>query len=145
VTFRVVPSVPVDVGGASYVQVVQPQASELFARIREGRPLERLGVELAGTPLSPANITVRILDAASNGKASQVTAYLQKAGFVVLAPQPAPSHYSTSVVLWGPARRKAEQVVLAYLNGLPHKFSRAQTRGVDVAVVIGPDFQGVDF
>jgi LCP family protein required for cell wall assembly len=144
VTFRVVPAVPVEIGGVSYIQLVQPQASELFDRIRTGRPLGRLGVELAGTPLSPANITVRILDASSNGKAGQVMTYLQKAGFVVLAPEPAPSQYTTSVVLWGRARRKAEQVVLAYLNGLPEKFSRFQTMGVDVVVVIGPDFEGID-
>jgi LCP family protein required for cell wall assembly len=144
VTFRVVPAVPVEIGGVSYIQMVQPQASKLFDRIRTGRPLGRLGVELAGTPLSPANITVRILDASSNGKAGQVMTYLQKAGFVVLAPEPAPSQYTTSVVLWGRARRKAELVVLAYLNGLPDKFSRFQTMGVDVAVVIGPDFKGID-
>jgi LCP family protein required for cell wall assembly len=144
VTFRVVPAVPVDIGGISYVQLVQPQASDLFTRIRTGKTLGRLGVELAGTPISPANITVRLYDAGSNGKAAQVMAYLQKAGFVVQAPEPASSAYTTSVVLWRPAGRQAEQVILAYLNGLPHKFDRHATSGADVAVVIGPDFQGTD-
>ncbi len=144
VTFRVVPAVPVDINGVSYVQLVEPQASELFSRIRAGRPLGRLGVELAGTPISPANITVRLYDAASNGKAALVMAYLQKAGFVVRAPEPAPSTYPSSIVLWRPAGRQAEQVILAYLNGLPHKFDRHATTGADVAVVIGPDFEGID-
>lgn len=145
VTFRVVPALPVDIGGISYVQLVQPQADVLFARIRAGKTLGRLGLESALTPISPANITVRILDAASGGKAAEVMTYLQKAGFVVLVPEAAPPGYTTSVVLWGPGRFRAQEVVTAYLNGLPHKLDGRRTRGVDVSVVIGPDFQGVDF
>jgi LCP family protein required for cell wall assembly len=144
VSFRVVPAVPIDIGGESFVQLVQPQASDLFARIRSGKPLGRLGIELPGTPLSPANITVRVFDAASNGKAAQVISYLQKAGFVVQGPETSPTSYTSSVVLWRPAGRQAEQVILAYLNGLPHRFDRHATSGVDVAVVIGPDFKGVE-
>ena len=145
VTFRVVPSVPVDIGGESFVQLVQPLANELFARIRAGKSLGQLGMELPGTPISPANITVRVFDAASNGKASQVIAYLRKAGFVVKGPEPSPSRYTSSKVLWRASRREAEQVILAYLNGLPPVVDRRSTKGVDVAVVIGPDFQGIDF
>jgi LCP family protein required for cell wall assembly len=145
VTFRVVPAVPLDIGGISYVQLVQPQASVLFARIRARGSLGRLGLESALTPISPANITVRIFDAGSGGKAAQVMTYLQKAGFVVLAPEAAPAIYHTSVVLWGPGRFRAQEVVTAYLNGLLHKFDGRRTRGVDVAVVIGPDFQGIEF
>jgi LCP family protein required for cell wall assembly len=145
VMFRVVPAVPVDIGGISYVQMIQPDASDLFARIRAGKALGSLGEESVGTPLSPANITVRIFDAASGGKAAQVMTYLRKAGFVVLTPVPAPSKYPKSIVLWVRSRRQAQEVVTAYLNGLPHKVDRFRTRGVDVAVVIGSDFEGIDF
>jgi hypothetical protein len=74
-----------------------------------------------------------------------VIAYLRKAGFVVKGPEPSPSRYTSSKVLWRASRREAEQVILAYLNGLPPVVDRRSTKGVDVAVVIGPDFQGIDF
>jgi LCP family protein required for cell wall assembly len=144
VHFRVVPAVPVDIGGVSFVQLVNPQASQLFARIRTGRPLGRLGLEAVGTPISPANITVRVYDANSGGKAQQVAAYLQKAGFVVVGPAPAPSTATTTVLLWWRTKQKQELVVSAYLTGVPIQADRRHTRGIDVAIVVGPDFQGIE-
>jgi LCP family protein required for cell wall assembly len=145
VLFRVVPAAPVDIGGISYVQLVQPQAKQLFDRIRTGRSLGRLGIEVLGTPISPANITVRLYDANSGGKVGEVAAYLEKAGFVVLEPEPAPSVFTTTVLLWGAGRAGQEQVVSAYLTGVPVRFDRLRTHGVDVTLVIGPDFKGIEF
>jgi polyisoprenyl-teichoic acid--peptidoglycan teichoic acid transferase len=146
VLFRVVPAVPVDIGGVSYVQLVEPQASELFQKMAAGQPLGQLGVEELATPISPANITVRVYDANSGGKAGQLVAYLQKAGFVVeVAPGPAPKSFTKTIMLWGPQRQNQEQVVSAYLPGIPIRFERVHTKGVDVAVVVGPDFKGIEF
>jgi LCP family protein required for cell wall assembly len=145
VLFRVVPAVPVDIGGISYVQLVQPQASQLFQKMRTGQPLGQLGVEELATPISPANITVRVFDANSGGKVQQLVAYLQKAGFVVeLAPGPGPRAFTKTIVLWGPRRAGQEQVLSAYLPGIPIKFERVHTKGVDVVVVVGPDFKGIE-
>jgi LCP family protein required for cell wall assembly len=144
VTFRVVPAVPVDVGGVSYVQLVQPQASALFERIRSGRALGRFGIEARGTPISPANITVRVYDANSGGKVDQVVAYLQKAGFVVVGPKPAPSVYDTTVLLWSRAHLAQELVVAAYLPGVPIHTDKRAIRGVDAAIIVGADFEGID-
>jgi LCP family protein required for cell wall assembly len=145
VSFRVVPAVPVDIGGSSFVQLVQPQASQLFQRIRAGKPLGRLGIEAAGTPISPANVRVQIYDAASGGKAQQVAAYLQKAGFVVLPAQPAPAEFTETELLWRQQRNREEQVVSAYLTNVPVHSNKLALKGVDVILVIASDFEGIEF
>jgi len=142
INFRVVPAIPVTIGGISYVQLVEPQASELFQKIRNGQDLGILGRESLLTPISPANITVKVLDANSGGKAQQVVSFLEKAGFAVLVPQPAPAGVTTTELLWGLHRSNEEQVVAAYLTGLPVKFNKRVTVGADVTVVVGPDFAG---
>jgi LCP family protein required for cell wall assembly len=145
VSFRVVPAVPVDIGGTSYVQLVQPQASQLFQRIRTGKPLGRLGIEAAGTPISPANVRVQIYDAASGGKAQEVAAYLQKAGFAVLSLQPAPAEFTRTELLWRLRRNREEQVVSAYLPNVPVRSNKLALKGVDVILVIASDFEGIEF
>src|SRR5262249_55646945 len=63
VEFRVVPATPVTIGGVDYVQLIQPNASRLFQRIRLGKPLGNIGRESIGTAISPANVTVQVYDA----------------------------------------------------------------------------------
>src|SRR5207249_8748029 len=63
------------------VVIADPPAKLLFKRLREGRPLGGIGKELALTPPSPANIKIRVYDAASGGKAARVNDYLQESGF----------------------------------------------------------------
>jgi LCP family protein required for cell wall assembly len=144
VAFRVVPSVPVDINGVSYVQMVQPRARILFYRIRQGRDLGSYGKAIVSTPISPAQITIRLLDAGSGGKAQQVQAYLQKAGFVVLPVAPAPANITSTRLLYGEGRGKQEAVVSSYLATVPVVFDAAAASGADVTVVIGSDFKGIE-
>lgn len=140
VIFRVVPSVPEEVDGVSYLRLVEPDASELFRRMREGRPLGPYGRALPLTALSPANITVRVLDAGAGERAREVADYLTRAGFVVAGPEPAPPRFRESVVVARPRRATEREVVSTYLPGVPLKLGRLVTQGVDVAVVVAPDF-----
>ena len=139
-----VPATPVTIGGVDYVELVQPQASQLFQRIRQGRDLGNLGKEAPGTPLSPANIVVRVLDANSGGKAQAVASFLQRAGFVVLPVLPAPSDLTKSEILTRPRTGNAGQVVASYTSfNLPIIRDSTRTSGSDVTLVIGRDFRGL--
>ena len=51
--FRVVPSVPQEIDGVSYVVAQEEEADRLFAALRDGRPLGQLGLTLAQTLPSP--------------------------------------------------------------------------------------------
>lgn len=140
VYFRIVPAVPIQVGGVDYLQLLEPQASRLFARMREGRPLGIYGREAPLTPLSPANVTVQVLDANSGGRAAQVVRYLQRAGFVVLPLKPAPPDLTRSEILWGHREAKPKEVVATYLPSLDVVNDQTHTIGSIVTVVATSDF-----
>jgi hypothetical protein len=144
VTFRIVPSVPVAINGVDYVQLLQPQAGHLFTRLRQGRAPGDLGVDAPLTRISPANVTVQVLDAGAAGASQRVASYLQRAGFVVLPIEPAPAELTTSEILWNVQSAEEKEVVASYLTLVPPKRDRAHTTGATVTVVIAPDFQGIE-
>lgn len=84
--FRVVPGAPTTIyppsypGGISIVRM-DPSAEALFRAIREGRPLGELGKALPDTEISPANITVAVVDRVSGGTALDVLTKLGEGGF----------------------------------------------------------------
>jgi LCP family protein required for cell wall assembly len=144
VYFRIVPAVPVPIGGVDYLQLLEPQASRLFARLRNGQPLGNLGREAPLTPLSPANVTVQVLDANSGGRAAQVIQYLQRAGFVVLPVKPAPPELNQPVILWGHREYKPKEVVATYLPSLDVVYDQVHTVGTIVTVVVTPNFPPIE-
>lgn len=143
VEFRTVPAIPVEIDGVSYVELIEDGAEKLFDRIRRGAPLGTIGRQAPGTPLSPANVTVRVLDAGSGGQAEEVATYLRRAGFVVLAVEEAPPELDESVLLFrAPAEREA-RVVGSFLATLPRLFDEEHTQKREITVVIAPDFLGL--
>jgi hypothetical protein len=144
VTFRVVPAVPIVIGGVDYLRTLEPQASKLFERMREGLPLRDLGSASILTPLSPANVAVRLFDAASEGMVDEVADYLSRAGFAVQEVEPAPPGLTTSMILWGTGATVEKELVASYLEDLPIRVDRRGLEHGQVAVVIGPDFQGIE-
>jgi len=144
IDFRVVPSTPVTIGGVDYLQLVQPDASQLFDRMKRNLALGRLGKVSVSTPLSPANVIVRVLDAHSGGKAAAIASFLQRAGFVVLPVEAAPTDLTMSEILARPGTYDAGQVVASYTSfSLPIIRDRTHTSGTDVTLVVGPDFKGI--
>jgi len=128
-----------------YVQLIQPDATTLFSRILQGKRLGNIGVELPGTAVSPANITVRIFDANSGGKAQTVFTFLQQAGFVVLPVEPAPAGFSASEILYRSGEIDQARVVASYTNSnMLLKQDANNTAGVDCTIVIGADFRGIE-
>ena len=144
VHFRIVPSVPAEIGGVSYLEVLQPQAKALFHRLRVGAALGVIGRAAPGTALSPANVRVKVLDAGSTRSAHVVANYLRRAGFLVLPVEPAASRMTRTAVLWDAANFEERKVVAAYLSAVPLREVRRQPSGADITVVIGRDFRGVE-
>ena len=144
VAFRIVPSVPVQIGGVDYLQLEEPQAGILFDRIGKGLRLGSLGITAPLTALSPANVTVKVLDAASGGAAQRVAGYLQRAGFVVAPVQQAPSGLTKSQILWSATSATQKVVVSSYLTLFPTKRDSQHATGITVTVVVGPDFPGIE-
>lgn len=144
VDFRVVPGTTGTVGPLSVVLPVQPDAGELFRRLRDGERLGDLGKGLPLTPPSPANVRVRVLDAASGGKATEVSGYLARAGFAVLDRQPAVElPVEGPAILFRPGAEDEALVVQRFLPGLDlARASRGILGAVDVGVVIGADYRG---
>lgn len=143
VFFRIVPAVPVQVNGVDYVRLLEPHATLLFDRMRNGTPLGGVGREAPLTPLSPANVTVQVLDANSGGGAEEVIGYLRKAGFVVLPVKPAPAELTRTAILWGRRQANLKEVLSAYLSSLDVVQDESHTKGRAVVVVVASDFQGI--
>jgi hypothetical protein len=81
-----VPTIPEGIYDAdgtyvSVVKMIQPDADELFRRLREGRPLGELGTDLAQTPPSPANIVTSVVSSGAGPEADEVLTVLTEGGF----------------------------------------------------------------
>jgi hypothetical protein len=139
VLFRALPATPVTINGEDFVQLIEPQASKLLERIRDGKPLGQIGVEATGTPISPADITVHVQDASSGGKAQAVANYLQKAGFVVDV-EPASVGVTADRIYWGHGFGKQPKVVQSYLVNMLILRDDALVQGSQIVVVVGPRY-----
>lgn len=151
VEFRAVPGTPTVVypsWSPSGLDVVQmdPVDQQIFARIREGKPLGTLGQVLAGTPTSEANIVVPIIDHNSGGTATGVETVLTNAGFDIT---PGVIDYATfgadvkgSVIVYKPGHESEAQVVRKYLSNLTiAQAPKGALKGSPVAVFITGGFQ----
>jgi LCP family protein required for cell wall assembly len=147
VQFRIVPAVPLaPIDGIDYLQLEQPQASQLFERIRDGKRLGQVGVTALLTSVSPANVTVQVMDANSGGHAEEVQQVLQQAGFVVRPLEQAPPELTTSEILYRTDTQSVDfkEVVASYLTLFPVRRDRTHTTGSIVTVVVGADFPGFE-
>ena len=138
--FRVVPSVPQEIEGVSYVVAEQAEADRLFEALANGRPLGKLGLTLAQTLPSPGVITVRVFG--DGDAAAEVARTLRFAGFVVLPVVEPPLAYDESQVLYsrglGPRR---DRLAGYFAEDLPQTEVEDGVLGeADVAVVVGPDW-----
>src|SRR5919109_1334457 len=125
--------------------VVDPEADELFRRIRHGRPLGEVGATLPQTPPSPANIVVAVQDQGS-ANANAVFDLLTDGGFdtspgTVEASPDVP--VKGSVILYRQGEEAKARVVGSYLRDLeivgaaPEAFPSDE----EVAVVVGRNYE----
>jgi hypothetical protein len=145
VEFRAVPGIAGFEGNLS-VLFPDPVAEQIFARIRQGKPLGTLGENLAGTAPSEANIVVPVVDHDSGGTADEVEQILADAGFDI---SPGVSDYATygadikgSVIAYKPGQQSDAEVVRKYFPNLRLLEVPDDTlKGSPVAVFIAGGFQ----
>ena len=150
VDFRTVPGNPyaTEHTAAGTVDVVQlePQAKELFRRLRLGLPLGNLGLSTTQTPPSPAVIGVQIVDAGSNGVVAKVQPIVDNAGFDDQGVTTKDRFGVTgSAIVFAPDEqgKAAADVLKGYLGNVPEVQAKpGQLHDNDVALIVAPDYAG---
>lgn len=146
VEFRTVPGLAAQVGAKSVLRM-DPAAKEIFAAIRQGRPIGTAGTRLINTPPSEAGTTVAVVDARSGDAASDVQALLSDAGFDVAPgfwrPEDVPIDATGPAIVFRPGTSAHAQVVGAYFPDLPLVES-TDLRGADVAMWIDRSYEVVE-
>jgi LCP family protein required for cell wall assembly len=138
VDLRVVPSVPQEIDGVSYVVAEQPEARSLFRALREGRPLRRLGTFQPLTRISPGVIRVRVLSIGSGEAATEAESLLRRAGFIVLPGRAAPPSLDAPAILYRTRAEERAETVSGFFRRLPVRPGRPSLfSGEDVIVVVG--------
>jgi anionic cell wall polymer biosynthesis LytR-Cps2A-Psr (LCP) family protein len=122
---------------------VDPSAQQLFAALREGRPLPaQTGVAFGGgVSISEANIELPVVDHSSGGKAAGVETIASQAGFIIasgIIPYATfGSGVKGSVIAYAPGHQDEASVVSKYFGSLPLKrVSASQIAGYHVAVFV---------
>ena len=151
--FRTVPSSPGWEGELSVVHM-NPEAQQLFARLRADRPLGDLGKTAGETPPSPAVIGTAVYDRRSLGVATDVFVVLLKSGFNIgyaLTPFPVSDlpgevPVTGSAILYDPGSVDGEAMAQVVRGYLPNLEIVPATRdllpeGVNVAVVVGANYE----
>ncbi|MGH2635893.1 MAG: LCP family protein [Actinomycetota bacterium] len=145
--FRTVPTVPGWEGELSIVRMVEPDADELFTRIRDGKPLGELGTELLQTAPSPANISTAVYDRDGNAVALEVLGVLTDGGFItipeVLDGSAIDASGSGSMILFREGEDAAAAVVRTYFPNMDVMSvpPGALPNGEDVALVVSRNYE----
>ncbi|MGH2683601.1 MAG: LCP family protein, partial [Actinomycetota bacterium] len=143
VDLRVVPSVPEDIDGISYVIAEQPETRKLFRAMELGKPLRDLGSVQLGTRVSPGVIEVWVLDAGAPEAAAEAESRLRRAGFVVRGVREAPPRLRASAILFRSGAEARARTLSGYFPDLPQREARAPVlAGADAVLVIGADWAG---
>jgi LCP family protein required for cell wall assembly len=122
---------------------LDPADGKLFAAIRNGTPLPSdIGTTVPLTPISPANVTVEVVDAGNSGAANDVESTLSEAGFDVapgIVQGNPPKSVTKAAVMYAPNRLSEAQVVHSFFPGLP--LIEVKKLDVPVAVVVPHGYQ----
>ncbi len=154
VDFRVVPSTTagITVNGQylSIVKMIQPEADQLFSRLRSGQPLGDLGLTQEQTAPSPAIIRVGVYDRHSQGAAQTVYNTLTEGGFDTSLPVQDASMLGKKVPVKGsailydggaPDGLAMADVVHGFLSNLQEIAApKHELGGAAVAIVVGPGY-----
>ena len=138
---RVIPSLPRTIDEVSYVVAEQPETRTLFRRLAAGRPLGDLGQVLVQTPVSPAQVSVVVLQAGALADARHAEGLLRRAGFRVLGRVQASGAGGRTQILHVAEAVDRAQVVLGYFPGLPLRQVAPELLGAaEVGVLVGDDY-----
>jgi LCP family protein required for cell wall assembly len=137
VEFRSVPGTAAMEGSKSVVRM-DPSAREIFAAIRDGRPITGVGTELIQTAPSEANTTVAVIDVGNAAGAGEVEDVLSRAGFDIspgVVPGSLPKGVTGVAIVYQPGQEDYARVAQAYFPGSPMKELK-DLRAAPVAIVV---------
>ena len=109
---------------------MDPSAEELFAALRDGKPLPKVGTTQAGIEPSAATITVPVVDHDSGGVAAEVHQVLADAGFIapgLVEFASVGADVKGSVIAYEPGHDVEANVVAKYFPGLKLVEAKAGT------------------
>jgi LCP family protein required for cell wall assembly len=116
---------------------LDPADEKLFAAIRNGTPLPDIGTTLPVTPITPANVTVEVVDTGNSSAATDVESTLSEAGFDVapgIVQSKMPKGVTKAAIAYAPNKLANAQVVHSFFPGLP--LIEVKSLDVPVAVVV---------
>jgi LCP family protein required for cell wall assembly len=141
VDFRVVPSQPQYLAGASYAIPFAGQSAALFDAIKSGAALPDYGKQ--GSAITPSSVTATILNGTTTpGITAQAQTELQAAGYVVAGTGVADAtNYAATIVYYTPGSvDKASLVAQAYGEAQVQPLPPQIHASSDVVVVLGQDY-----
>jgi LCP family protein required for cell wall assembly len=142
VEFRAVPGTGGTRDGKSVV-LMDPAAKQIFAAIRDGKPLGDIGTTLLNTPPSEANTTVAVIDDGAGSRADDVETLLANAGFDIspgIVQGSAPAGTGDAAIVYRPGKDAYAGVVHTYFPDLSLVASKDLT-GAPVAVVLTSSYR----
>lgn len=134
VEFRAVPGTNAMVGSSAVV-LMDPSAEQIFAAIRDGKPITGVGTQLEVTPPSEANTSVAVIDAGGGDAAQEVEDTLTNAGFNItpgIVSGVAPKGVKGAAILYRPGDAAYADVVSKYFPGL----QVVEVKGLEESVAI---------
>jgi len=146
--FRTVPS---ELDSQGYHLEITSEGQKFLDMLRQGEDLGDLGTSLAYQPPSPAEISVRVYDDASERHAQDdvYDAQLSRSGFKLMAADAEPAGDLAglgTVILYNDGQKEAAEVVAGYVPGVKVKAaSEGQLpEDTDVGVVVDVDYVHMD-
>jgi len=121
---------------------LDPADEKLFAAIRNGTPPPEIGTTLPITPITPANVTVAVVDAGNSAAANEVESTLSEAGFDVspgIVAGKLPKRVTKAAIAYAPGKDAYAGVVHSYFPGLP--MVEVKSLQTPVAVVVPRGYQ----
>lgn len=140
VEMMTLPAVNANVGGASVLQVKQPDAKETIDRF-----LGKVQDPEQPANIPPSSISVRVLNGSGvSGQATQTAGDLKEAGFVISGTGDAKSFgNATTTIRYAKGMKDKASVVASYVSGAKQMVEDTTLRGVDVVLVTSSSFGGI--
>lgn len=140
------PTVDARVGDAAVLRLKQPEARQVIDHfLGKEPPTATPGGTQVVPNISPSRVRVRVLNGSgAQGQAGQAAQALQTAGFNLAGTGDAENDgYTESVIRYGRGQEDKAQLLKAYLGGGAKVEEDNTLRGVDLALVTGSTFTGV--
>ena len=142
VDFRSVPGTSAMEGTLSVVKM-DPQAEQIFAAIRDSKPISDVGVELGPQAPSEANTTVAVFDAGNADGATAVEDILSRSGFDIspgVLTEGAPKGVTHPAIVYRPDQADYANVVSTYFPDLRMVVTK-DLEAAPVAIVVPAGYQ----